>query len=150
MQAPLRLLSALRLASLAQDPLREPKRPALDAEPVPGVARIERGIQRLRQLLEHRRDLGLDVLDDRRVDPQPVMKQDAAHLAADEVRVLVGEGDLATQRDLRVLAQRRQARYLRLLLVREAGQGEQERLARDRIRIQRQPLELGREPLAGR
>ena len=109
--------------------------------------RIERRIERAGELLEHRLDLRLDVLADRRLDAQPMVQQDRAHLAPDHVGVVVGEADLLAQRGLRLVAQRRQGRDAGIRLFGEPRDREQERRARHRIGIERQALELGLEAL---
>ena len=64
---------------------------------------------------------------DRRLDAQPVMQQDRAHLAADHVGVVVGEADLLPQRGLRLVGQRRKVGDVGIHLVCESRDREQER-----------------------
>ena len=111
------------------------------------LVRVERGIQRSGELFEHRLDLRLDVLADRGLDAQAVVEQDRAHLAADHVRVVVGEPDLLAERRLRLVAQRGQGRDVGIRLFGQPRDREQERRARLRIGVERQALELGLEPL---
>ena len=101
----------------------------------------------LRELLQHRLDLGFHVLDDRGLDAEAVVQQHRADLATHHVRVVVGEADLLAERRLRVVAERRQVGDVGVRGVGEAGDGEEERCAGHGIGVERKALEFGVEPL---
>ena len=100
------------------------------------IVRVERGIQRPRQLVEHRLDLRLDVLRDRGLDAQAMVQQDRAHLAADHVRVVVGQPDLLAEGGLRLVAQRREVGDPGIRLLGQPRDREEERGARLRFGVE--------------
>ncbi len=72
-----------------------------------------------------------------------MMEQDRADIPPDHVGIVVGQPDLLAQRRLRLGAQGRKRRNIGVRLVGKTRDREQERSTGNRIRVQRQTLELG-------